>query len=275
MVRGFSWVGGETGRRPQFVAVTAVGISALIAPFAFIGPAGDPMIANIFNCPTNNLVGMAERAASELDDEVIEAIAREQESGRRLLVALPGSAARAEVVWDLGRLAASRHASAAVLLRKILLAATDQHTFADPAEAPAAAGQVVARNFSFRSPGAGEAFLFPRQVAQISGGDTRYFLIHNASIFPDESADYIRAHANKRDPKTWELVPAYDIVRHSATTGSRFRFASIKLRLWPAPQAEFDMAYVKAVFRHAYRQGRMDKEWKSKFPGLPRAVVMQ
>lgn len=266
---------GETGNRPQFVAVTAVGISVLIAPFAFIGPAGDQMIANIFNCNTNSLVGMSERAASELNSGVLEAIAREHESGRRLLVALPGSAARAEVVWDLGRLAASRHASAAALFRKILLAAADQHTFVDPTDAPAAAGQVVERNFTFRKPGAGEAFLFPHEIAQISGGDTRYYLIHNGSVFPDESADYIRAYATGGDPQTRELLPAYEIIRHSAATGSRFRFASIKLRLWPAPEAQFDMAYVKAVFMHTYRQGRMDKEWKSKFPGLPRPLVMQ
>jgi hypothetical protein len=55
---------GETGNRPRFAAITAVGMSALVAPFAFIGPAGDRIIADIFNCAADNLGGMAERAVS-------------------------------------------------------------------------------------------------------------------------------------------------------------------------------------------------------------------
>jgi len=52
---------GETGNRPRFAVITAVGMSALVAPYAFIGPAGDQMIADIFNCAAGNLAGMAER----------------------------------------------------------------------------------------------------------------------------------------------------------------------------------------------------------------------
>jgi hypothetical protein len=266
---------GETGNRPRFAAITAVGMSALVAPFAFIGPAGDRIIADIFNCNANNLSGMAERAVSYLDDGVLDAIAREHNAGRRLLVALTGSPARAEAVWDIGRVAASRHPQAADLVRRVLLAAVDAHAFVDPRDAPIKAGEVVARNFTFRTLGAGAQFLFPSEVAQISGSDARYYLIHNTGVFPDESADYIRARTDKDDrhADAQAIVPAYDIVRHSLATRSRFRFASIKLGLGLTPQAPFDMAYVKALFLYAYRQSRMGKEWTSTFPGLPNVVA--
>ena len=262
---------GETGDRPRFDVITAVGVSALIAPFAFLGPAGDRKIADIFNCGASDPNSLAERAASYLDDKVLAAIAREHETGRRLLVALPGSAARSETVWDIGRLAASRHPNATSHLRKILLAAIDWQTFVDPNDAPAAAGQVVERNFTFRTTGAGEQFLFPSELTRNSGEGTAYYLIHNERIFPDESADYIRSRASSGNSQsgTRAIVPAHDVIRHSLSTNSSFRFASIKLRLGFIPQAAFDMAYIQALFRHAYRQGRMGKEWQSAFPGLP------
>jgi hypothetical protein len=266
---------GETGNRPRLAAVTAVGMSALIAPFAFIGPAGDRIIADIFNCAAANLGEMAARAVSYLDDQVLEAIAREHDAGRRLLVALTGSPARAEAVWDIGRVAASRHPQAGALVRQVLLAAVDEHAFVDPRDAPIKAGEVVARNFTFRTLGAGAQFLFPSALTQISGTDARYHLIHNAGIFPDESADYIAARTSQDDRRAdaQVIVPAYDIVRHSLATNARLRVASIKLGLGLTPEAPFDMAYVRALFMHAYRQGRMGKEWTSTFPGLPDVVA--
>jgi hypothetical protein len=42
---------GETGERPHFTMITAVGASALIAPFAFIGIDGDRIIADNFQLP--------------------------------------------------------------------------------------------------------------------------------------------------------------------------------------------------------------------------------
>ena len=267
---------GETGNRPRFTVVTAVGVSALIAPFAFIGPKGDQAIADIFNCSTEDLAGLAGRAASYLDDEALNAIAREHDDGRRLLVALPGSAARPEVVWDIGRLAASRHPSAASHLTRIFVAAVDRHSFVDPKGVPADAGHVVERNLAFREPGAGEEFLFPPHTAgQVSESRTRHHLIHNERIFPDESADYIRERSSLDHLRSGAraIVPAYDIIRHSQATNSSFSFASIKLRLGLMPAAAFDPSYLRALFLYAYREGRMGKEWKSTFPGLSDSVA--
>ncbi len=265
---------GETGRRPQFAVVTAVGASALIAPFAFIGHSGDQAIADLFNCSAGGMTGLAERAAAYLDQAVLDAIAREHAAGRRLVIGLSGSAARSEVVWDLGQLAASRHPGALAIARRVLLATVDRHTFVDPKEAPTGVGQTVTRSFTFRELGVGEPFLFSQRMAP-AGGGLRYHLIHNERIFPDESADYIRARATNGDAQTdaWAIVPGYSVVRHALATQSSFQFSSIKLRLGLIPQGQFDMTYLRALFLHAFRQGRMGKEWKATFPGLPRVVA--
>jgi hypothetical protein len=260
---------GETGERPRFAAVTAVGLGALIAPFAFIGLEGDQAIGDIFSCRSDNLAQMAERAASLLDESVLAAIAREHDAGRRLLVALPGSAARPETIWDLGLLAKSGDAGSLPLARDVLRASVSLYTPVTPADALAMARQVVPRNTAFRQPGTGQEFLLPARSGPVAGGEARYFLIHNDLLLWDESASYIGSRkAAAGDGRMPAVMPGSDIVRQALAARSTFRFASPKSAGGLVPQKEFDPVYLKGLFRHAFRKARMDREWTSEFPGL-------
>lgn len=261
---------GETGERPRFAAVTAVGASTLIAPFAFIGSAGDQAIADIFNCHSDSLDQMAERAASFLNESVLAAIAREHEAGRRLFLALPGSAARAETVWDIGSIAKSGHAGALPLVRNILLASTGLAISVQPADALKDSLQVVPRNPAFRKGGSGPEFLLPPQLRSVARADMRYFLILNDSLIWDDSADYIasRRTGTDGDDPALALLPGSDIIRQVVATKGSFRFASPKAAGGLLPQSEFDRAYLRALFHYAFRQARMGKEWLLEFPGL-------
>jgi hypothetical protein len=162
---------GQAGERPRFAAITAVGTSALIAPFLFIGQAGDQAGADIFNCDAKDLGEVAERAASLLDESVLAAIAREHDAGRRLFVGLPGSAARAETVWDIGLLAKNRPPGAVTLAKDILRAAIILHR-------PVASGdrekdfvQTFPQNPAFRADGTGQEFLLPPQLVPSAGAE--------------------------------------------------------------------------------------------------------
>jgi hypothetical protein len=261
---------GETGSRPRFAAITAVGPSALIAPFAFIGFAGDQAIADVFHCETGSLSDMAERAALSLNESVLAAIAREHEAGRRLYIALPGSPARPESVWDFGLLAKSRHSDSLALARNILRAAIGPYNSIDPGVELRDVMQSVPRNPVFRKPGTGEEFLFPAQLVAAKEEGMRYFLIHNGRVFEQESTAYIRAHnAQPRSDGATALVPGYDIVRQAIAAKGSFLYASTKNVPGLLPQSEFDLIYYKALFRHAYRHARMGEEWTTEFPGLP------
>jgi hypothetical protein len=262
---------GETGWRPDFSAVTGVGLSALVAPLAFLGSGQDRRIADLFFCEARSLEDMAERAASYLDPPALEAIARKHEAGGRLLVALPGSAARSESLWDLGAIAASRRPEAGAQIRRILLAAVDLTTVIDAAAVPAHFGAVVPRNRTFREIGAGEPFL---RALGASGGVSpasgATYLIHNGVLFPDEGAAYAArrgATTEKRSPPHAEapLVPAYDFFLDAKAAGGAVRIASPRPYLTIQPVSDFDMAYLGALFLDAYRQGRMGREWRSTF----------
>jgi hypothetical protein len=259
---------GETGRRPDFSAVTAVGVSALVAPFAFLGAEGDQKIADIFSCEVASLQDMAERAASFIEAETLERIARRHEAGARLMVALPGSAARRETVWDIGAIAASRDPRAQRYIRNILVAAVDLTTFIDPAALPMNVGALVERNSAFRQIGAGEPFLSVRSVS--APHDATY----NGVLFPDEGRAYMAARSKAAGAATLRaempVVPAYDFFLAAEASRAAVYIASPRPYLNLQPASDFDMAYLRALFLDAYRQGRMSREWRVTFPDQDR-----
>lgn len=253
---------GETGKRPEFSRVTAVGMSALLAPFAFLGQAGDAAIADIFACGAGSLQELAEHALAYLTPDALERIARRHEQGARLLVALPGSAARRETVWDIGALAASRHRDAHRLIADILLASVDLTTFVDPETIPMKAGFTATRNPALRRLGAGEPFLATPSLGALPPPT---YLIHNGVLFADESEEHAAEEALHPDaPRSnvW-LQPASDFFSAAQQWHAPIRVASPRAYMNIQPQqSAFDLTYMRALFLDAYRQGRMSREWR-------------
>jgi hypothetical protein len=253
---------GETGKRPAFSVVTAVGMSALLAPFAFIGRDGDGAIADIFACDAASLEEMAARAIAYLDGGAMAQIARRHEAGARLLVALPGSAARRETVWDIGAIAASGQADAGELIGTILRASVDLTTFVDPQTTPVKAGVTATRNPALRRIGAGEAFL---STPSLRTPEAPTYLIHNGVLFADEAQAYGSVYGDERSavPADLWLLPAHDLFRAAHQRHRPVLIASPRAHMnIQTQQSAFDLPYMRALFLDAFRQGRMSREWR-------------
>lgn len=112
----------EAGDRPAFDVVTGVSTGALIAPFAFLGPDWDDELRAaytdedaarltdgrwaIFVRPA--LFGgqsLRDLIGKYVDARLLAAIAREHQTGRRLLVATTDLDAQEAIVWDMGAIA--------------------------------------------------------------------------------------------------------------------------------------------------------------------------
>ncbi len=131
----------EAGTRPEFKLVTGISTGALTAPFAFLGPAYDQQLKDVYttitakdvleergifaaiwndamadNAPLQNLV------AKYVDADLLAAIAAEHRKGRNLLVGTTNLDARRGVVWDIGKIAEYGTPEALELVRKILIA---------------------------------------------------------------------------------------------------------------------------------------------------------
>ena len=131
----------ESGTRPEFTIVSGVSTGALIAPFAFLGPDYDDRLRRVYtNGEAERLIGrpnplgalfgpgafgrerLRRLVERYLDDDLIRAIAREDQKGRRLLVVTTNLDAQRAVVWDMGAIAASGEPNAFELFREVLAA---------------------------------------------------------------------------------------------------------------------------------------------------------
>lgn len=252
---------GQTGRRPEFHVVTAVGVSALIAPFVFIGKHGDQALGEIYNCNAGSVKDMADRAISFVTDDIVAMIARRHSAGRRLIIAIPGSPARAETIWDLGLIAVSDHPHKVAIIGMLLNAAADHTTAISPDYIGISAGKSVDRNRTFLYEGAGNSFFLPREEIKKSN---YIYIIENGV----READLSRKYASMRQGKTpdnlsqRELLTTYDLANILRGAGKKIRYASINPERVFYRTAPFDFNYIRSLFMFSFRQGRMGLEWK-------------
>lgn len=130
--------------RPDFELVTGVSAGALIAPFAFLGPAWDDRLEAAFagaqrqpllNLPTLNLLSLMLWPAGAgrhstlfnlvdgfVTPAMVDAVARESAHGRRLIIATTDVDKQETVLWDMGVVAARGGAAARQLFRNVLIA---------------------------------------------------------------------------------------------------------------------------------------------------------
>ena len=129
-----------SGSRPEFAVVTGVSGGALVAPYAFLGPAWDTRLLDAFasgageNFLQSRGLGavfgsslyrgtpLKQLIDAHVSDAMIQAVAREANNGRLLLVATTDVATGQPVVWDLGSIAQNGGPSARTLFQDVLLA---------------------------------------------------------------------------------------------------------------------------------------------------------
>jgi predicted acylesterase/phospholipase RssA len=129
----------RNGTRPQFELVTGVSTGALIAPFAFLGPAWDQRLTEAAMTAGNGsllqwrggilydpAVYSGEPLARFVDRivtaELVAAVAAEAAKGRMLLVATTDLDKEESVIWDLGAIASRGGEEARTLFRDVLTA---------------------------------------------------------------------------------------------------------------------------------------------------------
>jgi predicted acylesterase/phospholipase RssA len=129
-----------SGSRPDFAVVTGVSAGALVAPYAFLGPEWDTRLLAAFTSGVAEgflqprglgaLFGsslyrgapLKELIDAGVSDAMIQAVAREADKGRFLLVATTDLVSGQPVVWDLGAIARNGGRDARTLFRDVLVA---------------------------------------------------------------------------------------------------------------------------------------------------------
>ena len=153
-----------TGQRPVFDVVTGISTGALIAPFAFLGPAYDNELKKdyttidnddifrrrrfyeaIFSDSVADTGPLRQRIQQIATPQVIRAIADEHAKGRRLYIGSTNIDTKRLVVWDIGAICVKGGVAAREMIVDILLASSAIPGFFPPVEIPI---NIDGRNFT-------------------------------------------------------------------------------------------------------------------------------
>jgi predicted acylesterase/phospholipase RssA len=131
----------ETGERPVFDAVSGISTGAIIAPFAFLGEAYDPLLEEFYTTTSTedmlrptlfsgifrgsalaDTTPLRNKIAEYVTEDLLTAIAAEHRKGRLLVIGTTNLDAGRSVMWNMGAIAASGRPGALQLFRDIILA---------------------------------------------------------------------------------------------------------------------------------------------------------
>jgi predicted acylesterase/phospholipase RssA len=288
----------EAGTRPEFMLVTGVSTGALTAPFAFLGPAYDEQLKDVYttisskdvleergmlallfddaladNAPLQNLV------AKYMTADLLKAIAAEHAKGRMLLIGTTDLDARRPVIWNIGKIAENGGPQALELVRKILVASA-----AIPGAFPPMMIDVEVNGKHYQEMhvdgGASrQVFVYPPklQLAKLSKEagierERKLFVIRNARLDPDW-ADTKRQFVTIAQRAVSSLIQTQgvgDLYRIYATAQQDkidFNLAYIPPTFNVQLTEPFDQRYMRELFRAGYELGRSGYAWAKAPPG--------
>ena len=289
----------ETGTRPVFNLVTGVSTGALTAPFAFLGPAYDGALREVY---TNTTLSQVARArgylAAVLDDAMSDTaplfatisryvnealladLAKAYDEGRLLLIGTTNLDAQVPVVWNIGAIAKSGHPGALNVIRRILLASASIPGAFPPVMIDVELDGVRYQEMHVDGGAFAQAFLYPRSISEArtvrreQGNrtrDARAWVIRNARLDRDWASVNRRTMGIVgRAIATMIFSSGYnDLVRMYGATqadGIDYNLAYIGPDFTTTLPAPFDQSYMRALFDYGYQRGKAGYSWAKRPP---------
>ncbi len=295
LLKGWS----KSGERPEMTIVTGISTGALIAPFAFLGSDFDDELEQLYTTlSTKDLVrkrsligGLLSDAMADteplrdllrrkVDEQMIAAIAREYEKGRRLWIGTTNLDAKRPVVWNIGAIAAVGTEESAQLVRDIMLASASIPGIFPPVRISVRVGDQEFDELHVDGGVTSQVFLYPAQLDSsemtemigVYGAQTVY-VIRNSILHP---------HWSEVKPKlapvaltsintlirTQGMGDLYRIYLGAKRDGITYQLAYIPDDFDLEAEEDFDPKYMRALFDLGYELARDGYDWASSPPGV-------
>lgn len=289
----------EAGTRPEFTMVTGISTGALSAPFAFLGPAYDAQLKEIYTrYSTDDLVKkrsilaivtgdsatstkpLRALVARYFNEQVIDAIAQEFRKGRQLFIGTTDLDADRPVIWNITRIAASGDPKAVELIHKVLVASASI-----PVAFPPVIIEVEADGKRYDEMHADggtstQIFLYPVgldwdlviEKLEVKGEPSVY-LIRNARLRPVRKA-MIRKVFPIADRSISSLIRTqgigdmYRVYLAAERDGIDYNLAYVPDDFNEKPKEMFDPEYMKRLFDVGYKMAKSGFPWKKAPPGF-------
>lgn len=288
-----------SGTRPEFTLVSGVSTGALIAPFAFLGPAYDAYLTEFYTSGvagelvtspsiSNILFGsglfgdgrLRNLIARYVTPELLTAIAEEHAKGRRLMVVTTNLDSQRSVIWNMGAIASSGAPNALDLFRDVLAASASV-----PAVFPPQMIDVTAADARFQEMHVDGSVVTPvftlpqtlllRDGKIRTGGKANIYVVINGRLEPDfevtkdntlsivERSFTTASRARSRAT----LTATYALAR---SNGMSFNLTYIDENGPKASAAKgFDTAYMRALYQEGLEKGRSGTFWQHTVPASP------
>jgi hypothetical protein len=288
----------EAGTRPEFKVVTGVSTGALTAPFAFLGPAYDDQLAEIYTTLTAANVletrsylaaifddAMADTAplrrtiAKYMTEDLLAAIAREHAKGRILLIGTTNLDVRRGVIWNIGKIAASGDPGALELVRTILVASAAIPGAFPPVMIDVTVDGQPYQEMHVDGGASAQVFVYPpslkiAEAAKELGIERQrdVYVIRNARLdaeWADVRRDTmsIAGRAISSLIQTQGVGDLYRIYAVSQRDGVGFHLAYIPSSFDVKLKEPFDPAYMRALFELGRKLGAQGYPWLEQPPG--------
>ncbi|MBB6409201.1 patatin-like phospholipase family protein [Mesorhizobium sangaii] len=289
----------KAGTRPRFDIVTGISTGALIAPFAFLGPAYDDELKLGFTKINDNdiytkhsLLGLVSSSsftsnaplAKMLDQHItydmLDQIARESGKGRRLFIGTTNLDADRAVIWDMGAIAASSRPDRLKLFKQVILASTSVPGIFPPVQLEVTAAGRTYHEMHVDGGTSNEVFLMPaglslREFDQIfhTRMKARLYIIRNGRTMPEPSIvkatlPDIAEKAVSSLIKTQAIGDLYRLYATAKRDGIDYNVIDIPTDFTVEAKSSFDNKYMRALYEKGYEMGHAGVPWKKTPPGF-------
>ena len=218
--------------------------------------------------------------AKYVDHALMTEIAKEHNTGRRLLIGTTNLDAQRPVIWDAGKIASSSHSQALQLLRDVILASASI-----PGAFPPVFINVNVDGKSYQEMHVDggtttQVFLMPGQLS-VSDIDRKYairakrnvYVIRNGRLDPEiepvrDRTLSIAARSISTLIKNQGIGDLYRLHAFSRKNKIRFKLAYIPGEFKNTSTEAFDKVYMKKLYDFGNKLGRSGYKWKTTPPGL-------
>jgi predicted acylesterase/phospholipase RssA len=287
----------ESGMRPSFQAVTGISTGALIAPFAFLGSAYDPILkklatveqgdvyikrpflAALMSDSVNDTTPLKRLIATYVDETIVARIAEEYRRGRALAIITADLDAGVQVVWDIGAIAESGHPQALALIRQIMLASAAIPGGFPPVMFDVKVDGVAHQELHVDGGAITQTFLYPAAVpvGKLNAVGARRvrtaYIVRNGHLREDwteveKSTISIALRSVSTLTTSSGIGDLYRIYAITKRDGIGFRLAYIRDDFDEPHPAEFDHDYVTKLFEYGRVKAHASNLWQNEPPGL-------
>lgn len=290
----------QRGDRPMFDQVTGISTGALIAPFAFLGSDYDQSLQMLFTQVSpddiyrergklgvlfNDALADASPLKSLIDKTVdtvmLKRIADEyQKRGRLLLIGTTNIDSGSFVLWNMGRIAAIGTPDSAALFRNVMLASAAVPGAFPPVLFDAEVDGREYHELHVDGGLAAQVYLYPSAVSKaaiqsgvIKSRKREAYIIRNARLSigweeTERNGLGVLNRSYKKIVQSQGLGNLYQIYEIARRDKVGFNLAYIGNDFEAAHPAEFDKAYMNALFQYGYEKSLKGYPWQHMPPGL-------